>query len=616
MAILKVRCPECETALKIDSDGSQAVSVECPNCEHVFTVSAKRAPKAPPVYKKRQPAEEDETRPKYKLKSKKVKKAEAAKNKYLLIGVAAGVLLVIGGVVAVVASSGSKDKNAAVAKADPNAEPRPQPRVQPRPQPQPDLQPKIQPEPDNEPDDEPPARPPTAKLDDAFTRAAKFKPRGPLPELPPLPPPDKRPLLTLDPGGHTALIKNIFLTPDNARLITVGEDKTIRFWDVASGDVLQTIRTPSAPGLEGMIHAAALSPSGKRLAVAGFPLNRGKEGIPIYVIDTETFRLERIVSGAKNVIYGLDFSPDEKLLAVGMSTEMVQVIQVATGTTVCEVKHFAAKELRFHPKLPRLATLGIDRALKVWNLNAPEKPIASIPLNEAGPNTIAWSNDGATLAVGCTNGEVYLHTADGKPTRFLPATMDGKEPIQIVQMEYRPGDKELIYGGVYTRGWAGTIDAVSGDRRVVFREHSNTVMGATSSKDGTLAVTTGGDDNETYVWKVADGSVVRRFAGSGKSVWGVGWGQGWEIHRLGEQESQVPSRQPRQDREDVPTRRPSDRGHANTRQLPARYAQRRDVYRQTVGLHPLRGQGKRQAVIHLRLQRSRRHPHLQPDVDP
>src|SRR5271157_6457361 len=79
----------------------------------------------------------------------------------------------------------------------------------------------------------------------------------------------EKPILVLDSGGHTSSVKKVLFTPDGKELISVSNDKTIRFWDVASGEPIRVLRPPIGPGHEGELYAAALSPDGRTLAVGG-----------------------------------------------------------------------------------------------------------------------------------------------------------------------------------------------------------------------------------------------------------------------------------------------------------------------------------------------------------
>src|SRR5437016_919210 len=85
--------------------------------------------------------------------------------------------------------------------------------------------------------------------------------------------------LTLDPGGHTAVIEKAFFTPDSKRLISLGWDHCIRIWDVETGEAVKTLYLPGYGALE-----AALSPDGKRLAVASIYQEKDTPQYLIYLL--------------------------------------------------------------------------------------------------------------------------------------------------------------------------------------------------------------------------------------------------------------------------------------------------------------------------------------------
>ena len=58
----------------------------------------------------------------------------------------------------------------------------------------------------------------------------------------------------LDTGGHMAKVNGLAITPDGKQIVSGSQDKTIRVWDIETGQTLRLIRGEVAPGNWGMIH--------------------------------------------------------------------------------------------------------------------------------------------------------------------------------------------------------------------------------------------------------------------------------------------------------------------------------------------------------------------------
>ena len=105
--------------------------------------------------------------------------------------------------------------------------------------------------------------------------------------------------------GHSNCVVALAYSPDGKTLASGSNDKTIRLWDVASGDCKMGLR-----GHAGRVNAIAYSPNGETLASAS---------------DDTTIRLWHVVSGVcEKILWGhtgwveaLAYSPDGKTLASG-----------------------------------------------------------------------------------------------------------------------------------------------------------------------------------------------------------------------------------------------------------------------------------------------------------
>lgn len=89
---------------------------------------------------------------------------------------------------------------------------------------------------------------------------------------PPAAPPvvvDAAPQLRVELQQHGALVRRVAVHPQGHSVLTVGDDKTARLWRVEDGRLLATLRVPVGPGDVGRLSAAAFSPDGREVAVAG-----------------------------------------------------------------------------------------------------------------------------------------------------------------------------------------------------------------------------------------------------------------------------------------------------------------------------------------------------------
>jgi len=326
----------------------------------------------------------------------------------------------------------------------------------------------------------------------------------------------EKPVLVLDAGGHTATIWKVLFTRDGKQLISVSSDKTIRIWEVASGTPLSVLRPPISTTGGGQLFAAALTPDGRTLAAGGSGWRRGE--VPIYLIDLATGRILRVLKGHTLNIMSLAFSPDGARLASGSGDRTSRIWNAASGQCerVLEGHEDVVIGVAFAPDGRRLATASLDKTGRIWSV-ADGRCEAVLRGHEKEVKCVAWRPDGRVVATGGRDGSFRQWSSDGSALRGFEHLGGG-----ITSLTFSADSQTLLFTrGLVPPYTCSLLDLTTGEQRVRFGVHTDTVQHGTLSPDGTLAATTGGDDHDTFIWRLTDAEVIHRLAGHGRGVWAV-----------------------------------------------------------------------------------------------
>ena len=82
--------------------------------------------------------------------------------------------------------------------------------------------------------------------------------------------PPAEPILRIETGMHTALIKRIAVDALGRYLATASDDKTCRVWDIKTGEQLRVLRPPIGHEYEGRLYSVAMSPDGRYVFCGGW----------------------------------------------------------------------------------------------------------------------------------------------------------------------------------------------------------------------------------------------------------------------------------------------------------------------------------------------------------
>jgi len=194
--------------------------------------------------------------------------------------------------------------------------------------------------------------------------------------------------------GHTGMVYGLAVTSDGKFLVTGGEDKTVRVWDVASGKQLRSFQ-----GHTDSVTAVAVRGDGRQVASAS-----GDGAMRVW--DLTTVDDHKALTDAKESLWALALSPDGKHLAAAGADKVIRVYATETGKFEASLDAGAAvTALAFLPDGTRLAAGGGDKTVKVWDVAA-KKVLKELPPNALAVLAIAASDDGKLVVSGSADATV------------------------------------------------------------------------------------------------------------------------------------------------------------------------------------------------------------------
>jgi WD40 repeat protein len=333
---------------------------------------------------------------------------------------------------------------------------------------------------------------------------------------------DLQPILAVDSGGHTGWVSDMVQTYYRDQIISVCHDKTIRFWDIHTGEALRVLRPPIGPALQGRIYAVAISPDGALLAVAGDSALLPSGDQRILLISLPEGQMVRTLNGHTGPIRILSFSPDGKQLASGSDDRTVRVWTLSDLPTVRTLTGHTDRVygVAWSPDSRQLVSGSWDNTGRIWSA-ATGATQSMLQGHTGGVMSVAWSRDGRTIATcGGFDRSIRLWDANG---RFRNGFYNLDNSVSTLAMS--EDGRQLVYGWgsrEHPGHGAAVLDLQTGREKSRFSGHLDTPMTGLFLSGGEV-VATGGPPGDIYLWNTSTGQLVNRLGGRGSQMIGVGW---------------------------------------------------------------------------------------------
>ena len=229
--------------------------------------------------------------------------------------------------------------------------------------------------------------------------SANYSVQSPQTAFPKVTPASKRPIPswrwvdTLK--GHTNSIRAIAISPDGQILASGSDDKTIKLWQLATGQELLTLRGHTKP-----VYSVAISPDGQILASGS-----DDKTIKLWNLSTGwqfgTITLGNWFSGSSCGAYEVAFSPDGQTLASLSSGGTVKLWNLKTGREIQTLTDGTSwvHAIAISPNGRILAGGSDDSTIQLWSLRTGRR-LHTLKGHTSWVPAVAFSPDGQMLASG------------------------------------------------------------------------------------------------------------------------------------------------------------------------------------------------------------------------
>ena len=157
---------------------------------------------------------------------------------------------------------------------------------------------------------------------------------------------------------HTDAVVSLIASPDGKTLLSGSADNTIKIWNLSTSQVIHTLT-----GHTYSVLCLAISPDGTRLA-------SGAADSTIIVWDLNTYEVIHTLIGHNHTVLSVAISPDGKTLASASADTSIKLWDLESGTEIrtLEANCGLVFAVRFHPSGQMLASVHEqDKSVKFWN---------------------------------------------------------------------------------------------------------------------------------------------------------------------------------------------------------------------------------------------------------
>ncbi|MBF0605936.1 MAG: metallophosphoesterase [Magnetococcales bacterium] len=293
---------------------------------------------------------------------------------------------------------------------------------------------------------------------------------------------------------HRDKVNSVAISVDSEKIVSGSDDKTVRIWDMLTGSLIDTLK-----GHDGFVTSVAISMDGKIVS--------GSRDNTLRIWDMATGTLIDTLKGHRDNVNSVTISTNGMNIVSGSSDSTLRIWDMATGRLIYILKGHIARvnSVAISADGTKIVSGSSDNTLRIWDM-VTGSFIDTLEGHNGAVNSVAISADGTKIVSGSSDNTLRIWDM---ATGSLIDTLKGHgNDVNCVTIS--ADDTKIVSGSKdkMLRIW----DMPTGSLINTLNSHGNDVRSVVISTDG-MRIVSGSVDKTLRIWDIINGSLINSITG-------------------------------------------------------------------------------------------------------